>query len=129
MGEVLALLTSTRLRVGGKASTAAAGGADDDADGEGEETAAAAAPAAGGGVAASLAAAKAKLIGRLARKAVVENVLPVVIALKATLASRASPLLGPLMTYLATLFSDYSEDVKGESAVLYASAKCLRALC
>ncbi len=120
VGEVLSLLTSTRLRVGGKASTAAAGGAiDDDVDGEGDETAAAAAAAApntggGGGVTASLAAAKAKLIGRLARKAVVENVLPVVIALKVTLTARASPLLGPLMTYLATLFSDYSEDVKGE---------------
>ena len=120
VGEVLSLLTSTRLRVGGKASTAAAGGAvDDDGDGEGDETAAAAAPTTGGGVTASLAAAKAKLIGRLARKAVVENVLPVVIALKVTLTARASPLLGPLMTYLATLFSDYSEDVKGKKFICF----------
>ena len=108
VSEVLFILCSARFRIGARGGSGGATAADDDADADVPTD------EGGGGVAVSLAAAKSRLIGKLARKAVVENVLPICIALKKLLSARASPLLGPLMTYLAVLFADYGSDVKGD---------------
>ena len=60
---------------------------------------------------AALAAAKGKVMSKLHRKNTVENVVPVLIALKGQLQKGRSPLLGPLMRFMKTLFSDYKQDV------------------
>ena len=67
----------------------------------------------GGVVLASLAQAKARLMAKLARKNVVENVVPICLQLKTLFTAKKSPLVGPLMAYLAALFADYGEDMAG----------------
>jgi hypothetical protein len=114
VAEVLALLSSPRMRHmakgggggGGAGSGAGEGAEADAADAEGEG-------GAGEAVVASLAQAKTRLLAKLARKNVVENVVPICIALKALLNAKKSSLVGPLMAYLSTLFADYGSDVAG----------------
>jgi hypothetical protein len=110
VAEVLALLSSPRMRAmarGGGGGSGGGGGGEGEAEGEGEGE--------GGGeaVVASLALAKSRLLAKLARKNVVENVVPICVALKALLSAKKSPLVGPLMAYLTTLFADYGSDVAG----------------
>jgi hypothetical protein len=140
VAEALAILSSKDIRMSAQAGGRGAGGraaggdADEDAaaadaDDGGE---AAASGGAGGavdlGVVASLAAAKSRLLAKLARKQVIENVVPICMGVKQLVAAARSPLLGPLMAYIRSLFNDYGDDVKG--GCLAARRACaVRACC
>jgi hypothetical protein len=110
VSEVLAVLSSPDMRT---QSRGGGGGGEDGAEGavleEGGEGGAAEVMAVG------QAAAKSRLLGKIQRKAVGDNVMPVVMALKARITTARSPLLGPLMAYIAGLVADYGSEVKGES--------------
>ncbi|XP_071500786.1 condensin-2 complex subunit D3-L-like [Diadema antillarum] len=59
-----------------------------------------------------MAQAKSKIISQVVKKNVIENVVPVIIALKHMLEKEHSPLLGDLMLYLKELMKDYRNEVK-----------------
>ncbi|KAL6061676.1 Condensin-2 complex subunit D3 [Balamuthia mandrillaris] len=59
----------------------------------------------------ALAEAKGKLISQLTRKNVIENIVPILIHLKHLFEQQRSPLLGPLMQYLADLMKDYKHEI------------------
>lgn len=65
----------------------------------------------------AMAAAKGRMLSKLARKNTMENVVPVLIALKNMLQAARSPLLGALMQYLKHVFSEYRDDLKGTTVV------------
>ncbi|DBA03754.1 TPA: hypothetical protein N0F65_004171 [Lagenidium giganteum] len=65
-----------------------------------------------GSVASQLAAAKGKLLSKMSKKNFLENVVPVLIALKHTLESKHSPLMRYLLHYLRELFKSYRDEVK-----------------
>lgn len=58
-----------------------------------------------------LAAAKGKILGKLAKKNTIENIVPIVIELKRKLEQLQSPLLRYLMLYLQTLLVDHKEEL------------------
>ena len=63
----------------------------------------------------SVNAAKAKILAKLVRKAVVENVVPLVLGVRAVLLRmRSALLMGALLDYLGVLIEDHGDDVKGE---------------
>lgn len=134
VSDVLAILSSAEMRAtssigggaaGGKAAKAAGGADEEDADAEAVAAAAATeglgddAPS---GVAALAAAAKSRLIGRLVRKHVSENVIPVCLGVRAVLSSARSPLAGALLAYFSVLFEDHNEELTGELQVCSAHA-------
>eukprot|EP00039_Didymoeca_costata_P023239 m.6441 g.6441 ORF g.6441 m.6441 type:complete len:1373 (+) comp3533_c0_seq2:124-4242(+) len=57
-------------------------------------------------------AAKATLITKVVKKNVVENIVPIVIGLKAFLEKTKSPIMKQLMLYLRQLFHDYKSEVE-----------------
>ena len=59
-----------------------------------------------------VAAAKKKIISQVVKKNVIENIIPIVIALKHKLEKLRSPLLDDLMTYLREVMKDYKNEVK-----------------
>merc|ERR1711862_677495 len=59
-----------------------------------------------------VAAAKKKIISQVVKKNVIENIIPIVIALKHKLEKFRSPLLDDLMTYLREVMKDYKNEVK-----------------
>ena len=59
-----------------------------------------------------MAAAKKKIISQVVKKNVIENIIPIVIALKHKLEKLRSPLLDDLMTYLREVMKDYKNEVK-----------------
>jgi condensin-2 complex subunit D3 len=99
--DVFAILGCPEARL---AKRGGGGGGDADA----EELEAAGAAAAGK---AAVAVAKAKVMSALTRRNTMENVVPVLIALKHQLAAARSPLMGRLMQYLKLLFTEYKDDV------------------
>ena len=130
--DTLSLLGCREMRAstsgsggGSKGGKAAGGGDDEDlmdleSGGAGGLLDGAAAAAAGGngganlGLLPSVSAAKARLLARLVRRAVVENVLPLVLGVRAALTSARSPLSASLLGYLKVLLEDHGDDVKGE---------------
>lgn len=106
--EVLAMLSAPPLRVATKrsaAAAAAAAGDDEDDGGEG----------AGGDSAlqASIAAAKSRLVVKLMKRQVSEQVLPIVLGLRQALQAVRSPAMGALLGYAKTLLEDYGDDISG----------------
>ncbi|XP_030849692.1 condensin-2 complex subunit D3 [Strongylocentrotus purpuratus] len=59
-----------------------------------------------------MAQAKTKLISQVVKKNVIENIIPVIIALKHMLEAKHSPLLGDLMLYLKELMKEYRNEIK-----------------
>ncbi|XP_063956965.1 condensin-2 complex subunit D3-L-like isoform X1 [Lytechinus pictus] len=59
-----------------------------------------------------MAQAKTKLISQVVKKNVIENIIPVIIALKHMLEEKHSPLLGDLMLYLKELMKEYRNEIK-----------------
>lgn len=103
VGDALWVLGSKEIRLKANARD----GEDDEADEPaGKRTAAAAVDAA-----------KGKLIGKIARKNLVENVVPVMIALKADMEKLRSPLVRNLMQCLKEVVAQY----KAETADLFAA--------
>jgi len=70
-----------------------------------------------GGAQEAVEAAKGKLIGKIARKNLIENVVPIMIALKADMEKERSSLVGPLMRCLREVVAQY----KQEAADLFAA--------
>jgi len=58
-----------------------------------------------------MAAAKGKLLSKIVKKNVIENIVPIIIHLKHLLEEKHSPLLGPLMQYLTDLMKDYKSEI------------------
>ena len=63
------------------------------------------------GAAQATSAAKANLITKVVKKNMVENIVPLVIALKAHLERERSPMMKNLMLYLRQLFNNYKDEV------------------
>lgn len=103
--EVFSILRSKDIRSG-----VAAGAGEADAGTvpapEGVELGGAAAVAAG------LEAAKSRLLGKMARKHTVENLVPVLVALRGVLLERRSPLIGELTRYLRLLWRECGDDIQ-----------------
>lgn len=59
----------------------------------------------------ALAAAKGKLLSKIVKKNVIENIVPIIIHLKHLLEEKHSPLLGPLMQYLTDMMKDYKNEI------------------
>jgi condensin-2 complex subunit D3 len=95
LADTLSILSSDDIKL--KTKTAD----DEDPDLPAAETAAAKAGAK----------AKGTLITKITKKAMVENIVPVVIALKAHLERVKSPLMKHLMAYLRQMFNDYKDEV------------------
>jgi hypothetical protein len=111
LSEVLMMLSTPPLRMASKRAVAAgpislaiAGDDDDDLAGvDGGE----------GGVHASVAAAKSRLIHRLLKRQISEQVLPVVLGLRQVLLAAHSTVVGPLVGYIKTLMEDHGEEIRG----------------
>lgn len=108
--EVLQLLSTPPLRVQTKRGAAGAASAaaddDDEADGNGGAEGAAA-------LQATIAAAKSRLVAKLMKRQIAEQVLPVVLGLRQVLQAARSPVMGALLGYVKTLFEDYGEEISG----------------
>jgi hypothetical protein len=63
-------------------------------------------------VRAGINAAKGKLLAKISRKNVMENIVPVLSSLKHVLESKKSPLLGDLMGYFKYIFANYRDDLQ-----------------
>lgn len=115
VSEVLTVLASPEMRVGGAGGGrgGAGKGAGEGGDAEGDMLAADAEDAAAV-VAQRAEGVKRDLFRKISKKQTVENVVPIVTALKQAVQDQRSPLLGPLMAYLQGLFQDYGEDVKSK---------------
>jgi condensin-2 complex subunit D3 len=61
---------------------------------------------------AALAKAKSKIVSQLVKKAIIETIVPIVIALKQILEKAHSPLLRELMAYLNELMKDYKDELQ-----------------
>jgi condensin-2 complex subunit D3 len=96
--EVLQVLGSRNIRLGG-----VEGAAEDDDAADGNPMAA---------VTAGLAAAKTRVLSRLARRSLLEHALPVLAALRGVLAAARSPLLRALMAHLAALFAEHGAAIR-----------------
>jgi hypothetical protein len=59
------------------------------------------------------AAAKSKLLGKLVKKQVAENVVPLCLGLRAVLAAARSPLQGHLLAFFQVLATDHAEELNG----------------
>lgn len=109
--EVLAMLSVSPLRVATKRTAAiaaaAAAAGDDEDDGEGVSGE--------GALQASIAAAKSRLVVKLMKRQVSEQVLPVVLGLRQALQAARSPAMGALLGYAKTLLEDYGDDISGEA--------------
>ena len=68
---------------------------------------------AGAAINANVAAVKSRLLAKLAKKQVVENVMPLFLGLRQLVAAARSPLQGALLTFFQAINEDHSEDVKG----------------
>lgn len=126
--DTLAVLSMWEMRGAaltghGRGGRGGAAGAGADADAElleGEDEMAGA--EAGGGASAAtmqatvLAAARSRVVGKLAKRQIVEGVLPLALAMRAKLASTRSPLAPLLTAYLAALLEDFGTDIRGENA-------------
>lgn len=112
LGDALRLLGSKEIKV--SASRLAGGAGDDDgAEGGGGGggpggTAATQATA----MAAEAAKAKGKIVSAMMKKHLVEGVVPVLIELKHMLQEARHPLLGPLMTCIASMLKDYKNEIE-----------------
>ena len=108
--EVLQLLSMPPLRVQTKRGAAGAASAaaddDDEADANGGAEGATA-------LQASIAAAKSRLVAKLMKRQIAEQVLPVVLGLRQVLQVARSPVMGALLGYVKTLFDDYGEEISG----------------
>ena len=106
--EVLTLLSSHPLRATTKKGALTAVVADDDDDcgenGVGTE----------GALQASIAAAKSRLVSKLMKRQIAEQVLPVVLGLRQLLQAAHSSVMGSLNGYIKTLLEDYSEEIHGK---------------
>ena len=62
-----------------------------------------------------------RLMIQVVKKNVIENIVPIVVALKNMLEKQRSPLLKELLMYLQELMKDYKNEVKGivEHALIY----------
>jgi len=65
-----------------------------------------------GPIVAQLAAAKGKLLTKVSKRHMMENVVPILTALKVILEKNKSPLLKKLMVFLRELFSNYKKELK-----------------
>jgi len=117
--DTLAILVSKEIKVGGSA----AGSDDDDIDDSEKPStsaAAAAAAAAGGNeggsaaatAAAAAAAAKGALLTKIAKKNVVENVVPIAVELKRFFEREHSPLLRNLTLFFKALMQDHKKEMQ-----------------
>jgi condensin-2 complex subunit D3 len=106
MKDTFAILTSriTRLK-GGRESTDEFDDIDEGMDSNGKGPSAAV-------VRAGLNAAKGKLLAKISRKNVMENIVPVLSSLKHVLEEKKSPLLGELMGYFKYIFANYRDDLQ-----------------
>jgi hypothetical protein len=104
MKDTFSILTSriTRLK-GGKEGSEDFEDAEEGAEHKGPSAAA---------VRAGINAAKGKLLAKISRKNVMENIVPVLSSLKHVLESHKSPLLGDLMGYFKYIFANYRDDLQ-----------------
>lgn len=106
VAEVFAILSSPDMRIGhGKNSNENTTANDEDGEMMNEEDTSVV-------LVQTMAQAENRIMAKLARKQVIENVMPICIGLKQIFTRVRSPLMGSLMGYLLTLFTDYGDDLK-----------------
>lgn len=59
--------------------------------------------------------AKGRILNKLVKKNMVENIIPIVTELKILLQSKHSPLLKDLMAYLADMMKEYKNEISGKA--------------
>jgi len=66
--------------------------------------------------------AKGKVLNKLVKKNLMENIVPIVVELKHMLASQHSPLLKDLMEFLREMMKAYKDEISGSS--IFAPGEC-----
>ncbi len=94
LSDALSILTSKEIKLG--ATTAKDEDIDEDENPEAQK----------------LADAKGKILSKLVKKNVMENIVPIVLELKQLLETNRSPLLGNLIEYLKELMKEYKDEVE-----------------
>lgn len=94
LSDALSILTSKEIKLG--ATTAKDEDIDEDENPEAQK----------------LADAKGKILSKLVKKNVMENIVPIVLELKQLLETNRSPLLGNLIEYLKDLMKEYKDEVE-----------------
>lgn len=113
LSETLMLLSSAPLRMSTGASKRGTGAPDDDEEAGMDGAAEGGGAVPEGAVHASVAAAKTRLLRRLLKRQVSEQVLPVVLGLRQVLQAHQSAVMGPLTGYIKTLFEDFGDELQG----------------